>query len=176
MPLDIHKALIFLLLVLDGKKATQLCKCGYAGDPEVECRCTSADRQRYENRVSGPLLDRIDIRVRVAREPAIGLLTETYSESSDDVAKRVAKAREQQLLVRGVSNNLLTGRALLNACAMSKEERDIVTTAADQLKLSGRGIHRLLRVARSIADLNESETLDAAAIYEALSYREDHTA
>lgn len=147
------------------------CPCGYAGDPQRSCRCSPTQRQNYERRLSGPLLDRIDLHVRVDREPAADLFRRHAGESSAMVARRVRRCRELQTTRQGASNAQLVGAALLEACALGAPERSLLEKAADRLHLSARTVHRTLRVARTIADLGEQDAVTGQAIREALAYR-----
>ncbi len=147
------------------------CPCGFAGDPSRPCRCSPTQRLRYANRVSGPLLDRIDIRVDVHREAPADLLTTCQSETSAEVRRRVTRAVHRQLARQGVSNAQLRGNRLLNECGLEENERRLLQRAAERLELSARGVQRCLRVARTVADLSHKDLVDSGALGEALSYR-----
>lgn len=148
------------------------CPCGYAGDSEKPCKCSAAQRLSYGGRVSGPLLDRMDLQVRVDREDAVDLFSGHGAEDSVIVQGRVVQSRERQFKRQGTSNAQLRGSALLDSCACGPEERRLIQRSAKQLKLSARAVHRLLRVARSIADLRGEDTVTVTALKEALSYRD----
>ena len=158
------------------------CPCGYHGDPERECSCSPSMRQRYRDRISGPLLDRIDLRLNVPRLPAGELLNAPPGESSERVRERVVAAREIALERQGVPNAQLMGQALREHVRLSAGPETFVKAVIKQLSLSGRGYDRLLRVARTIADLscqnptNESSANENAVteshLAEAVSYRE----
>jgi magnesium chelatase family protein len=132
------------------------CPCGYAGDPGGRCRCTPEQIARYRARVSGPLLDRIDLSVEVPRVP-LGELTaprHDYDEDSTAVRVRVLAARRQALLRAGRPNAEISTRELERDCALGGSERDWLQHALERLQLSARAYHRVLRVARTIADLD----------------------
>lgn len=149
------------------------CPCGYLGDPEYPCRCTPDQIQRYRSRLSGPLLDRFDLHVQVNRLPPGDLLTPcSKGESSARVQERVLRCRERQQERQGGSNAQLTPERLASVCSLGKSERTSLESAARKMHLSGRGLHRTLRVARTIADLNHSDTIGIDHINEALAYRD----
>jgi magnesium chelatase family protein len=148
------------------------CPCGYLGDETQRCRCTSEQIQRYRSRVSGPLLDRIDLHVQVGRLPPGDLLSpHCNGEASAQVQERVFLSRERQEKRQGGPNALLSPDMLVNTCALGEIEKKALESAAIKLNLSGRGLHRTLRVARTIADLNAQETIGMTDITEALAYR-----
>ena len=158
--------------------ATNPCPCGWAGDPEHPCRCGTAQRLRYWGRLAGPLLDRIDLQV-VMRRPAASQLRPGLERprgaeaSSAVVAERVAAAR-QRMLRRNpdrLSNGQLSGHQLGQCGRISSAALDLWQQAVDQRGLSARAAERLLRVARTIADLEASPEVEASALAEALSYR-----
>jgi magnesium chelatase family protein len=124
-------------------------------------------------RVSGPLLDRIDLRVVMPRVSADQLVSNAAPESSATVAARVAGAWElARRRNRGQPNSALRGRRLLRACALDASGRLVLRDLATRLELTARGVHRMLRVARTIADLRERETVGAEEIYAATSMRD----
>jgi magnesium chelatase family protein len=145
------------------------CPCGFAGDPGGRCRCGPAEIQRYATRVSGPLLDRIDLHVGVHRVE-YSSLRGPAAERSDAVAARVEAARARQR-GRGLLNSELAGRALDEACALDAEGDALLGRAATRLGLSARGCHRTLRVARTIADLAGAPRVGVEHLTEALGYR-----
>jgi magnesium chelatase family protein len=148
------------------------CPCGYANDPTRSCRCTAAQRDRYASRISGPLLDRMDLQHRLEREESGALLSAASSgESSDAVRERVCSARQRQQRRQGCENAALAGQGLLEHCALGGSERALMSDAAKRLQLSARALHRCLRVARSIADLKGGARVTEAELAEALSYR-----
>jgi magnesium chelatase family protein len=146
------------------------CPCGYAGDPSGRCRCSPDAMSRYGARISGPLLDRIDLQIEVPRPPA-GTLSEAAGESSAAVRARVAAARTRQLERAGRANASLSGRQLQRHCALSPREQALLDRACERLGLSARAHHRILRVARTIADLDGAEAIGNAHLGEAIAYR-----
>jgi magnesium chelatase family protein len=148
------------------------CPCGFLGDAERRCRCTPEQIQRYRARVSGPLLDRIDLHVQVNRIPPGDLLTPGRTgESSAVVQERVCRSRRCQEQRQGTPNAQLAPDQLAGVCSLGKAEKKALESAALKMHLSGRGLHRTLRVARTIADLDASEVIGMAHITEALAYR-----
>ncbi|MEZ5569643.1 MAG: YifB family Mg chelatase-like AAA ATPase [Halioglobus sp.] len=148
------------------------CPCGYLGDPERRCRCASEQIQRYRARISGPLLDRIDLHVQVGRVPAACLLNDAPAgEPSRAIRERVCKARARQLQRQGCPNSQLPVSMLASTCLPGASERKAVEQAATQLQLSARSVHRLLRVALTISDLAGRGGVGVDHISEALGYR-----
>lgn len=148
------------------------CPCGFAGSiPEDRCRCTIGEIDRYGRRVSGPLRDRIDLWVSMPRVPAATLVGTADPEDSATVAQRIASARARAALDRGRSNGRLRGRLLRRACRLSDVATRRVADLAEAESASGRGTERLLRVARTIADLDHSVTVEVPHIEEAAWYR-----
>lgn len=149
------------------------CNCGYLGSGFRDCRCTPDQVQRYRDRISGPLLDRFDLRVEVSR-PGAALFergTSHSEESSESIRTRVVAARERQLMRQNCSNSELRGGELERVVTLRDEDRAFLAAAIERWGLSARAYHRVLRVARSIADLDDCADIDAAHIAEALAYR-----
>lgn len=150
------------------------CPCGYAGDARQRCQCTPDQIQRYRSRISGPLLDRIDLYVEVPRVPLaeLGAPRGNYDEDSATVRARVVKARQQSLMRAGRPNAEISTRELERDCALGPAERHWFDAALERLGLSARAYHRVLRVARSIADLDGGAALlDRSHLAEALQFR-----
>jgi magnesium chelatase family protein len=149
------------------------CPCGYLADPSGRCHCTLEQVQRYRARISGPLLDRIDLHVeapRVARE-ALRPDTPPDGEASAKVAERVTQARERQLTRSGKPNARLPAKEINRHCKPDSAGQQLLERAMEQLGLSARAYHRVLKVARTIADLAASETITSAHVAEAVGYR-----
>lgn len=152
------------------------CPCGYAGDPQQECSCGLAQIIRYNRKVSGPLLDRIDLMVNVSRVKQEALLRRETSEPSEVVALRVTSARQIQVERYAKShqtgcNAEMTNREIKRYCQLEDEASALLKQALQQLKLSARGYMRLLKVARTIADLSGTKSIETGHIAEALQYR-----
>lgn len=146
------------------------CPCGHHGNPRAHCRCTSDQIQRYRSRLSGPLLDRIDMHVQV---PMLPLQTSADStrESSGVVRERVENARQKQLSRKGKTNSILIGKELEEVCVLSNENQELLENAIQKFGLSGRAHHRILRVARTIADLANCDLITTEHLMESLQYR-----
>ena len=147
------------------------CPCGFYGDPQKACTCPPVMRQRYRERISGPLLDRIDLRLNVPRLSPSELLHAPPGERSNIVRCRVEAARDRAVERQGVPNAELGGAALREHAALSGGAAGFAQAVAKQLALSGRGFDRLLRVARTVADLEGTPALSEAHLAEAVSYR-----
>lgn len=148
------------------------CACGYNGDRSGRCRCTSEQVRRYQARLSGPLIDRVDLHVRLQSvDPTALQADKPPSQSSADVKRRVHSARERQLARSGRINACLTQKELGRAAKLDSASQRFLEAAVRQLGLSLRGHYRILKVARTIADLEETETLGEEHLAEALQYR-----
>jgi len=146
------------------------CPCGYLGDPR--CHCSAEQVRRYRSRLSGPLLDRIDMHVEVPPVSEAALLGEVAAtEASADVAARVAAVRDLRHGRGGRLNRHLVGRVLDEACALGPAEKELLRRAVQRLGLSARSLHRVMRVARSVADLAGATTVTVDHLAEALGYR-----
>ena len=147
------------------------CPCGHLGDPGGRCRCTPEQVERYRGRLSGPLMDRLDMQADVPRLTAAELQSRSEGESSATVRERVAQARDRQQARAGVENARLQGQALERCCRLTRTDAGLLARAMDQLGLSARAYHRILRLARTIADLEGADGLATRHITEALSLR-----
>ncbi len=148
------------------------CPCGDLGHPSRSCRCSSDAVARYRGRLSGPLLDRIDLHVEVPALSAETFAAPASGERSEVVARRVRQAQARQLSRQGQLNCALSGRALETQCALQPDAQDVLHRAVTQHHWSARTYHRVLRVARTIADLAGCEAMDANHVGEAVQYRE----
>ena len=149
------------------------CPCGYLGDLAGNCCCSAERVANYRSKISGPLLDRIDLHVEVGRPPKEALRTHAPSgESSKIVARRVGMAREVQLMRSRLCNARLEGQKFESACAASDDGLQLLENATDKFNLSARAYQRVLRVARTIADLAFEATIGGPHIAEALSLRQ----
>jgi magnesium chelatase family protein len=159
--------------------ATNPCPCGYYGDPIKPCTCSNMVVSKYQKRISGPLLDRIDIHVEVPRVEYEKLSESRLGESSATVQARVEAARQRQR--ERFSNNKLSNIVSCNAdmrpaevrkfCILDEAGKALMQSAMNQLQLSARGYHRVLKLARTIADLARSENIGPSHLAEALQYR-----
>ncbi len=148
------------------------CPCGYHGHQNGQCQCTAEQVHRYRTRISGPLLDRIDMHVDV---PSVNFSqlqqTDSHEETSAEVRKRVCAAREKQQQRSEKPNVQLSNHELKQVCRLNDECIDLLERASEQLGLSARAYHRILRLARTIADIDQTEGITSAIIAEAISYR-----
>lgn len=151
------------------------CPCGYLGDSRHQCLCTPGQIQRYRRRVSGPLLDRIDIHIEVPSVPYRELSTEYSGEKSEIIRERVMRAREIQIMrfkgERVFCNGQMKTRHIKKFCKLTEDARGLLDTAMHRLGLSARAYTRILKVARTIADLEGIENIQGSHISEAIQYR-----
>ena len=151
------------------------CPCGYFADPQHECTCTAPMIQRYRSKISGPLLDRIDIHVEVPALRFQELSRDTVTESSADIQARVSRARfiQQKRFARMKihCNAQMSSRHLKAFCQVDEASKRLLETALDKLGLSARAYTRILKVSRTIADLEGAEQLQSSHISEAIQYR-----
>ena len=147
------------------------CPCGYLGHPGGRCHCTPEQVLRYRRRISGPLLDRIDLQVEVPDVPQEDLARAPQGEASDAIRSRVNAARERQLKRQDRPNAVLPTRDIDRHCAPDAEGSALLKQAIGRLGLSARGYHRVLKVARTIADLAACATVSSAHVAEAIQYR-----
>ncbi len=147
------------------------CPCGYLGHPSGKCRCTPDQVGRYRNKLSGPLLDRIDIQIEVPTPSEGHLLGPADGESSAQIRQRVTTARERQILRQGKPNNALSSQETERYCNLDPAGTALLRLAISRLNLSARAFHRILKIARSIADLQSEPDIASQHISEAIQYR-----
>jgi len=151
------------------------CKCGYLGDPRHECRCSPGEIQRYRARISGPLLDRIDIHIEAPALSIAELRNEKLGEPSAPLRDRVQAARLRQHArfsgTKVTANARMTNAHIRKHCAIDSTLGDLLQQAMEQLSLSARAYDRILKVARTIADLAAAEKIEAPHLLEAIQYR-----
>ena len=162
----------WLLYGADGKKATQRCPDGWLTDPHRRCRCSSTQIQRYLSRISGPLLDRIDLHVDVPAVPFDALTHAPSGETSAQIRTRVIKA-QKWCHKRGQkhANAQLSSKELKTHCEMTPEAARLLKSAMHELALSARSYTKILKISRTIADLAQSPTIQPEHIAEAIQYR-----
>jgi magnesium chelatase family protein len=149
------------------------CPCGYLGDSSGRCHCTSEQVMRYRARVSGPLLDRIDMHLDVPRisHEVLRKGSPEGEESSTAIRARVVAARNRALARSGKANSALTAKEVKQLCVLTEPGHKLLEQAMDKFGLSHRAYHRILKLARTIADLAKSETIEVAHLSEAIGYR-----
>lgn len=147
------------------------CPCGYLGHFNGRCRCTPDQVGRYRGKISGPLLDRIDIHLEVPAVPQEDLLRQAAGEASGAVRERVVAAHQLQLTRQGKINSSLGTREIDRWCRPAAAAEDLLRQAIERLRLSARAYHRVLKLARTIADLARSEAIAVAHVAEAIQYR-----
>lgn len=164
------------LLILPYKKATHPCPCGYFGDLKRECRCSSIQVQRYRQRISGPLLDRIDIHVEVPAVQFRDLTGDHSGEPSSAIRERVLAARaiQNERFAKSPAvrcNARMSSKALKLHCKLDDDSIELLRMAMHELNLSARAHDRILKVARTIADLEAAPAINSAHLSEAIQYR-----
>ncbi|MDH3690738.1 MAG: YifB family Mg chelatase-like AAA ATPase [Gammaproteobacteria bacterium] len=148
------------------------CPCGYLGDSGGRCHCTAEQVQRYRSRISGPLLDRIDLHVNVPPVPREVLRRkQACCDTSQTVRTRVERVRERQLLRQGMQNVDLSSGGIEMHCRLDEPSQGLLDQAMERLDLSARSYHRILRVARTIADMSDANDIEVTHVGEAIQYR-----
>lgn len=151
------------------------CPCGYLSDPDHDCSCSPTQIIKYQKRISGPLLDRIDLHIEVPRVKFEKLSGENLEESSDSIRKRVEKARviQQERLKskKIIANSEMSSQDVRELCKIDDATLDLLKTAVNQFRLSARSYYKILKLARTIADLEEKENIESSHVAEALQYR-----
>ena len=151
------------------------CKCGYLGDRTRECTCLPSNVRQYRGKISGPLLDRIDIQIEVPRLTKNELIGVSAGESSEKIKQRVQNARERQQKnikdARITCNAQVSPRILKKLCKLSDSAQDFLENAIDKLGLSGRAYDKVLKVSKTIADLDGKESIETEHLAEAFQYR-----
>lgn len=149
------------------------CPCGWRGDPGGRCRCTPEIAARYMRKLSGPLLDRIDIQIEIPALPPAELSARSTAsgESSAPIAQRVEAARERQIQRQGKTNRELSGREVDAVCRPDDDGERLLREAGERFGWSARAYYRVLKVARTIADLAGKDVPNAAQVSEAVQYR-----
>ena len=151
------------------------CPCGNYGSRGLECTCSPSQIQKYLKKISGPLLDRIDLKINVERVKFLELASHTEEESSEEIKKRVDQARKiQQERFAGTkvrTNAKMTSKMINEFCKLDSESEELMKLAFDKYHISARGYTRILKVARTIADLDGSKDIKINHITEALAYR-----
>jgi magnesium chelatase family protein len=151
------------------------CPCGHSTDPQKQCVCSPAQISKYKRRLSGPLMDRIDLHIEVPAIKYDKLATEKVGEESAQVRERIQAARQRQL-ERFTNENIKTNsemnlQQMKKYCQLDNTGQEILKTAVNNLHLSARAYHRLLKISRTIADLAASAQIQAQHLAEALQYR-----
>jgi magnesium chelatase family protein len=149
------------------------CPCGYFGDSTKQCQCTPAQIFKYQKKVSGPLLDRIDLHVEVPRLPYEKIAGHKEAENSSSIKSRVQQARRLQAsrFGKAKTNSEMDLNDLKNFCHLEEKEEQLLKQAMRQYNFSGRSLHRVLKVARTVADLSESPQIELSHLAEAIHYR-----
>jgi len=148
------------------------CPCGYFGHGKINCRCSPDQVKRYRQKISGPLLDRIDMQVNVPANTQEVINAKSHcGDSSTAIKQRVSEAQQRQFERQGCLNANLSTNQLLSYCALQDDNRQLMSQAVDRLALSARAYHRTLKVARTIADLAQSRNIQSAHLLEALNLR-----
>jgi len=153
------------------KRATRPCPCGYLGHFLNKCRCTPDQISRYRSKISGPLLDRIDLQIEVPAVPQLELVKAAKGEGSEAIRERTERAFQIQLKRQGKPNAKLGPKEIDDLCKPDAAGEELLRSAIQRMGLSARAYHRVLKVARTIADLAGSENIVGTHIAEAIQYR-----
>ena len=168
--------MVYGLNVLVGKKATHVCPCGYFNHPDKECVCGPGVVQKYLNKISGPLMDRIDLHVEVTPVHFSELSSTRQTEKSESIRERVVKARQiQEERFKGKDgvycNAQMSSKMIKEYCQINAAGTNLLKTAMEKLGLSARAYDRILKVSRTIADLAGSAEIKTEHLAEAIQYR-----
>ncbi len=151
------------------------CPCGYASDPDRDCSCSPTQIIKYQKKISGPLLDRIDLHIEVPRIKFEKLSDENLAESSKSIRERVEKARKIQRErfadKKILTNSEMSSQDVKEFCKTNEQTVELLRTAVNQFQMSARSFYKILKLARTIADLEEKENIESAHVAEALQYR-----
>jgi len=147
------------------------CPCGYLGSAAHHCRCTPDQVQRYQGKLSGPLMDRIDLHIEVPALPTAELLEATTGEPTHSIRQRCTQARARATARQGKPNHALVGKEIDAHAQLDPAAAKFLQSAATQLGWSARGTHRTLKIARTIADLADAQCIGLAHVAEAMQYR-----
>ncbi|WP_428088215.1 ATP-binding protein [Candidatus Thioglobus sp.] len=157
----------------EGSKAQKPCPCGYYGDGTAKCHCTEDQISKYQKKISGPLLDRIDMVLDVPPLPKKVLLNQQSdsTQSSETIRLRVLDCYNRQLKRQGKLNDQLNTDEIDNLIVLSADNKQLLENVIDRLHLSARAYHRILKVARTIADLDHADHVQQQHLIEAIGYR-----
>ncbi len=147
------------------------CPCGYYGDKEIECTCSMNQIINYNKKISGPIMDRIDIRIDIPRVKIDDLMSKEEGESSQKIKERVSKTAEIQIKRQGKLNGKLSNKELKKVANLTEKAEDFLKRAATNLKLTARSVNRIIKISRTIADSFESKNVEINHVSEALNYR-----
>ena len=163
----------FYAFLLNSILAMNPCPCGFLGDTSGRCHCTSEQVMRYRARVSGPLLDRIDMHLEVPRisHEVLRKGSPGGEESSETIRARVIAAHDLAMARSGKVNSALTAKDVKLVCVLSEQSHQLLEQAMEKFGLSHRAYHRILKLARTIADLAKSKNIETVHLSEAISYR-----